>query len=104
MTLFAAIDGQPVADVATNSGWFEFCEWVRSIGKDNELRYLADNGWSDEIVTLTEELAQALEHHEPSADSLLVGSGLLETIKVVQDPEAVLIISDGFGEDEIERP
>lgn len=96
MSYFATIDGVPAEDVATNSGWRDFCEWVRGFPA-KELNHLADYGWSDNWSLLKRELSFALERGHPTADQSSIGTGLLDVLANHKSGD-VLVVSDGIGE------
>jgi len=101
MTMVLTIDGKYVTDLCTNTAWYEFAEWARE-QKGYELRHLAYHGWTDKADKLYKQLK--------SADPFAVG-GNIESVaqalmaavslhQAMSDPEAVVVVSDGFGEGE----
>jgi hypothetical protein len=104
--MYLEVDNQQVDQVASNSGWFAFCLYVRTLLMGTpELLHLACWGWSDEPAACATELAVALEQ-EPPEDEFVAktAQGLLELLRD-NDGAEVVNVSDGMVEDdeEVER-
>lgn len=100
MSLFATINGKGFGDVATNSGWTDFCRWVAEMSGADSLRHLTEYGWAEgEIDGLSAELESAIEVGDPTDDQRSIGEGLL-AILADADDDAVVVVSNGEGEGE----
>jgi hypothetical protein len=101
MSVFASIDGVAGPDVATNSGWADFCKWVAEISGVDDLRHLTEFGWyeDDDWSEIADDLRQAIEAGEPTPDQQSIAEGLLKIVEDAGDG-TVLVVSDGTGEGE----
>jgi hypothetical protein len=95
MTLLAVLDETESIDVATNHGWNDFCKRVRRMDGFTELRYLCDEGWSEDLVALRSDLA-AIAKGELSKNQRLILEDL-ETFLREHKKSEVLVISDGIS-------
>ena len=95
MSVAAYLDGEEVAQVATNSGWRDFCMWGAA-RSGSQLRQLCTAGWSEELGVLERELRVALSSGDPTSDQRSVGEGLLAML-AGRGERVVLVVSDGFG-------
>lgn len=101
MSLVLTVDGKFVDDLATNSGWREFTEWALK-QEGYELRHLAYHGWTDRPDRLIKQLAKA-DPQKAGEDIASIATAMtagLQRVGAVKDPEAVVVVSDGFGEGE----
>lgn len=94
MSYYVAVDGELGPQVATNSGWHDFCESVRRRKNLGELHRFADDGRSVDAPLLRAELARLLASGAPTEDDRIIGEGLLGTLAAV--PAGVeVVITDG---------
>lgn len=106
MSLYATIiigedpsDERDGGDVATNSGWYDFGEWIATLDGIDELRNLAHHGWSDDGLQLLADIDGAIEGGNPTPDQRSIASGL-RRIAAGMQPGSVVTISDGTGVEE----
>ena len=96
MTMSLYLDDRYLVDVATTSGWGDFCRWAEK--QDSEqIRALADNGYTEMPVDLLAQLKNAAKPDDENVADVLDG-----IIKALEDIDAadgdVLIVSDGLGD------
>lgn len=86
-------------DVASNSGWSDFCRWADDLPFD-ELAHLVHHGYATEPDGLADELRDALAEHVPPADVASTAQGILLLLARWPDDAESFIISDGLGSGE----
>ena len=96
MSYFCTLDGKPGPDIATISGFVDFTRWARK-QEGEELRHLADEGYSDFLPPLERELKAALKAGEPTESQRSIGEGILAALRDRGDAE-VFVVTEGFGE------
>ena len=98
MSIYASFDNENQEQVASNTGWSQFGNWVETLDANlfDQLIVLWEHGWSQEVPTLATELAFAL-HSVPPQEATISATGqlLLAALKHNQEAEAVFI-GDGF--------
>jgi hypothetical protein len=92
MTLAAYRNEKFVADVASNMGWFEFCDWARKQGE--ALAVFADEGYTEDAVALAAQLEK--KRKIPAILQSTAAALLLAARQCA--PGDVLIVSDGMGD------
>lgn len=96
MSYYAQLDDEDktARDVATISGWTDFCEWARELDDEaEEIQHVADHGWCQHLDALEEQLAKHIPQCEDdSAKS--VAEGIVELLSQRNDAET-LVITDG---------
>lgn len=88
--------------VATNSGWSEFCEWVAKLDavKFLEVRHLCEQGWEQDLDDLAVEVQEAIDDLEPSADIIDIGESIVGFLDDGEDRELVMITNGIDDEDD----
>lgn len=89
-------DEEDAVQIATNNGWFDFCDSVRYFDNVDELRTLVDDGWADDEITLAANLRGIIESGDLSQDQKSIASGLLDFVEKMK-PNDVITISDDTG-------
>jgi hypothetical protein len=98
MSMFAVI-GENRSDIASNSGWSEFIEWISNLDNVDDLRHLIEYGWDDDLAALADDLAAALEGGEPTESNKEVAEALAEIL--VDNPDGDnIVVTNGEGGDE----
>lgn len=99
MTLALIIDGEFAADVATNSGWSDFCDWTDALDLAiyPELIHLVDFGWVDNLPMLQKQIEDGIREIRPGASAMEVATGLLKELRKAKKAEYI-IISDGTSD------
>jgi hypothetical protein len=99
MTMALSIEGRAVGDVATNTGWRDFGEWVAELEGADDLRHLTEYGWYEgDLQLIEDQLAESLESAEPTPDQKSVGDGILTFVQDREPSATVIVVSDGIGE------
>lgn len=99
MSQFATIDGQELGQVATNSGWYDFTNWIEEIQGIDALRHVAEYGWYEgNLLDVASNLVAVVRDGEPSPDQKSIAVGLYRMLKDRGNANGVLVISDGTGE------
>lgn len=96
MSYYAQFDNGGGNDVATNSGWLDFSNWVEELEGADELRHLTDYGWSEHLDDVAAELESAIEAGDPAPDVASTAQGLLGQLQQNHDAD-VLVVTDGTG-------
>ena len=98
MSYYAELDNakKTGGDVATNSGWSQFREWVEDLDIECvQLQHLAEHGWSQNLKQLESDIRGALDESPDSANAD-IAEGLLAILDGKADAE-VLVVTDGCG-------
>lgn len=82
-------------DVASNSGWLDFGNFVAALNDVDELQNLTEFGWSDDGSQLADDLRKAIEQSS-DVDQTDIANGLLAIANNMTDGD-VLTVSDGVG-------
>lgn len=95
MSAYAQFDeaGEQV-QVASNSGWGEFIDWVETT-KAKALLALVDNGHSEDLTGILRDL-ESLKDSNRSADVADIADGLEQAIRENVTAE-ILLITNGAG-------
>jgi hypothetical protein len=101
MSQYTVVDDDLPAEVASNTGWGQFTDWVNGLDVNGleELHHLAAYGWSQDVKPLAEQLAKAIKEGNPSPDVTDVGETLLAQIR---DGGDVVTITNGMSADDDE--
>lgn len=99
MSLCLTIDESVPTEIATNTGWGDFCRWCDSLdeGDYGNLIHLADHGWTEPLVDLKSELTAALEGDDIDADVASVGRTINDLLEDESD-DAVVCVGSGLGD------
>lgn len=103
MTLSIFRNRNYLADCATNTGWQQLTDYLRTLNADRfpNTAHLVEYGWSPFWVETREELRLILQNHKPRKRTVAKTlADLVRNLDGVIDPEDedLLIISDGFGD------
>ncbi len=100
MSVYASLDENEPAQIASNTGWSDVCEWIDTQDAENypETAHLRDYGWSQETKKVAEELLAMVEDDEPTVDGVRdVVDTLMKLIGDASDAE-VIEINNGMVE------
>lgn len=96
VSIYATLDSEAIAQIATNKGWSDFSRWVERLPAEYvNLQHLCSHGWEEELDRVEAQLEGALNSHKPSDDVKSVGTGLLGILRS-KDKATVLTITDGI--------
>lgn len=98
MSYTAHLDEDEGIQVASNQGWYDYCDWIEAIDERESLDHLNEYGWYEPAVAVADDLEVALDEEPPSDDVASTAMGLVKFIRS-GDPDAVLVISSGIGSD-----
>jgi hypothetical protein len=101
MSEYVSTTEQEMIQVATTSGWGDFCDWVRETDVDDFpwLHSLVTFGFANDAAMLSDEIEGAIRKGKPSNDVKDVATGLLEFLGDHQDAE-IIVISNGMTSDD----
>lgn len=102
MSLYLQVDLNEPQPLATNRGWGDVLDWIRSLpaGEYLALRHLGQYGWVEPVSAVTSDLAAALARHAPSSEDVrTTTAGMLETLRNGSTGE-VVSVTDGMGSDD----
>lgn len=93
MSIYAQFDEDgPCLQLASNVGWSEFGDWVETIKGYSIITDLFNNGNTENIKGLRDELEDVLEKNPPeSKDVLSVADGIIHSIDSAGDAEIMMI-------------
>ncbi len=105
MSEYVSTTEQEMIQVATTSGWGDFCDWVKETEVDDYpwLHSLVTFGFANDAEMLFDEIETAIRNSKPSDDVKDVAAGLLEFLGEHQDAEIVIIgngMTSDAGDDE----
>lgn len=95
MSMEAIIDDEPMDQVATNTGWFEFCDWADAQTDCEALRHLSFYGHTQRLKQLTDEIDVALAKSPPDPDVESVARGLQEIVRARPNGEVLIVTGEG---------
>jgi hypothetical protein len=100
MSQYAINEDGEGAQVASNLGWSEFCEWVERLRLDDypSLHHLVKFGRDNDIDDLAEDIRRALEARPPRADVRSVATGLIRILGSMTGAD-IIIITNGMTSD-----
>lgn len=84
--------------VASNTGWSEFCEWVDTTDVEDypSLHHLTTFGFGNDPADLAEDIQVALDEDDPEDDDVKsVATGLIKALAAMKDAE-IVIVSNGM--------
>lgn len=97
--------GEPVegSEIATNTGWLNWCEWVDTHAADYpDCARLAQKGWIEAGITLEdleEELARMAKEQD-DANLYGVTATVAEAVKDCPEGASAIIVTDGEPDDD----
>jgi hypothetical protein len=97
MSYQASLDtGEPV-QIASNQGYYDYCDWIESLDEDEfpKLAYLNEEGCNHPAGEIADELEAALELYPPDEDVESVAREIVGLIRK-GDPDAAIVIGQGF--------
>lgn len=99
MSIYATIGEQEPAFFASLQGWKELTDWVDGLDADmyGEVAHVAEHGFVNDLVALSEQLRNAVVDDPPSED---VTATINELIDVLEGESGELIISSGIEAEE----
>ena len=83
--------------VASNSGWSEFCEWVETTDMEDypSLHHLVEFGFDNDPEDLRDDIEDAIREHPPDPDVVSVAEGLVDFLDDQLEAE-IIIVSNGM--------
>jgi hypothetical protein len=86
--------------VATTTGWNEFCDWVDGLDIDDylEVKHLAQHGWERDLPDLKDQLVKARQEAKPDPDVDSIVFGIIKFIAT--HPSEIIMISNGQEPDD----
>ena len=102
MTIAAYIDGEFLADVATNKGWRDAASYVRNstdVRAYPNLHHLIEYGWHHFLTEVHNELSKLLVEKPPRSKQVMTTlRGLADKLAGLRImPDQVIVISDGLS-------
>lgn len=87
-------NGSPT-EISSNQGWSQFGDWADDLdaAEFGEIVHLWEHGWAQNIKTLSEQLAKAIEGESTDGDVKTIVQWLIELL----EGESVIVITDGFA-------
>jgi hypothetical protein len=99
MSYYAIIDDRVADKIATTRGYSDLGKWIDTLSVEDhgELIHVREHGWSQQVMSLIQQLGKALRDAPPTNNSVLTTArGLLKTIRDAKPTaDSVLVISDG---------
>jgi hypothetical protein len=88
------------AQVATNMGWSNFCDWAATLDTSQytEIKHLAQHGWERDLHDLADELEEALQTHPPPESVTHTVQAIIDFIH--KHDSEVAMISNGVEADQ----
>ena len=99
MSYEATLDTDKTIQIASNTGWFNVCDWMEDLEEYPEIAHLVEHGWNEPASDVADELEDALVSDPPDDDVIKTVQGLIDFIRG-GDGDATLVISNGMGGDE----
>jgi hypothetical protein len=83
--------------IASNSGWSDFCDWARDLPIDDypSLHHLVEHGFDNDPEDLRDDIEDALQEHAPEPDIVSTAEGLVDFLDGQLEAE-IIIISNGM--------
>lgn len=103
MSYYLDFDGEQVAQIASNTGWGDFCRWTEGLDADDyaEVVHLAAYSWCQNLDDLSAQLAAAADAKPPEDTVASTVQMILETLAERGDAETCNV-SDGLSSEEDE--
>ena len=72
MSVYLSFDGGEPMDLASNQGWADVAAWSEALSPDSYyyLLHLIDHGWSEDLASVEEQLAKAMQESPPDKDDV----------------------------------
>ncbi len=101
MSEYVSTTEQEMVQVATTTGWSDFCDWIDELDVDESpwLHHLVTFGFANDAEMLFDEIETAIRNSKPSVDVKDVAAGFLEFLGEHQDAE-IVIIGNGMTSDD----
>ncbi len=100
MSYEAHLDEDKSIQVASNTGWYNACDWMEGLDEEEypEIANLNDEGICEVASEVADEFEKAMKDDPPDDDVAKTIKGLVKFIRG-GDVDAVLVISNGMGGD-----
>lgn len=93
MSQYFSTEEMDLVQVASNQGYADFCDWVRSLDaeKYDELTALVEEGDAYDLGYLAGQMRDALNESPPSADVVSTVEGMITFLLDNEDAEMVMV-------------
>jgi hypothetical protein len=96
MSYQVSLDQDEPIQLASNQGYYDYCDWIESLDPDEypKLDYLNEEGCNQPAGEVADELERALESDPPDEFVASTAKGLIAFIRK-GDPDAAVVIGQG---------
>ena len=93
MSYQAVLDTDEAIQVATTKGWGDVIRWIDGLDAESspELAHLAQEGWTDKLKALADQIEGGLKDQPPSPSVASTLTDLITFLRANKDAESVMI-------------
>ena len=104
MSQYISTENNELDQIASNQGWSDFCDWVKTLPMDDypSLCHLVEFGRDNDPELARDDIEDAIENYKPSDDVAETANGLVDFLATHLKAE-IILVSNGMmaGEAEV---